>query len=128
MIKVSLNAVTKPSHVLRLAAQVVKEEMEHDAAIRFGACSALHHIGCSIEDAFCNSNAVEPQSLARLYRKLNQSRRAYDEAKEIFNELFAPKQCTTNSYWFGKKFTDKEQEHRINALLLAADIAESEGK
>lgn len=131
-VKYSLNALTKPSQILRKAA----EHLEYDRQmytgdlqdVRNGCCAAFEEV----REAAYNSQwtsverGLKPQSIARLKRKVNQTVAAADTAEVVFQSLFKPK--GGKLFWFGGSFSDKQQEHRITALLTTAAILEAEGK
>jgi hypothetical protein len=135
-LKYNLNQLTKPSQILRKAADMIQRGVEEHTTVydkdtyfyRDGVCCTLRDIEEKAKDksfaVMWYGSDMKPQSVARLERKVNQTSKAVEEARDLFASLFKRK----TPYWFGKQRNDKQQQHRITALLLAAEIAEAEGK
>lgn len=132
-VKYNLNQLTKPSQIFRKAAEHLKQNME-DSKIgwRDGCCCAFDEVANAAYDKLYDNtlftSPLKQQSKERLVRKVNQTTKVVKESRELFNSLFKPRNASNDTYWFGKEMNDKQQQHRITALLLAADMAESEGK
>lgn len=106
---------TKPSQMLRKAASILNSDLKKAKYCRQGACDALY----------------------RVVYNTNGSRELHDvfhTASERLASLFKPVDVVgyrggcARQYWFGAKFSKEQQEHRIIALLLTADMCESVGE
>lgn len=91
----------KPSQVLRQAAEII------DKGIFAGCCAAIEW-QCGVPE--CTRS------------------RAYD----LFSSLYKPRNKRAHEFWFHNGWngdeTPKTQQHRVMALLLAADMCESVGE
>lgn len=99
--------MTKASQVLRAAALNIQKRYEQGSGTP-ACCYA-------IDDVF----------IGRLC-----SHSAGYRADELFLSLFGYDDSgfSKGAFWFGHKFDKEETEHRIIALLLTADMAESVGE
>jgi hypothetical protein len=95
----------KASDVLRKAAQVIQEDMENFP-------NRAHWRGCC--DAIDRSRSL-PISWKVFF--------TVARAEEYLRSLYE----NDRAYWFGSPAETENQEHRIIALLLTADMAESVG-
>jgi hypothetical protein len=92
----------KPSELLRRAADILFEN-HNDGSTPTGCCNALHR---GWKEAPCDATT-------------------FCSAGDYL-ELFNPDDYTT--YWWGHPYISPATDERLFALLLAAEIAESEGK
>lgn len=90
----------KASDVLRKAAELINNGSDSYACFAIADAAPLTHKG---DAAYA----------------------AYEHAYEYFSSLFEPIPYRNN--WFGYGFTPEQQEHRVMALLLTAELAESVG-
>ena len=111
--------LTKPSQVLRKAAEVIQYDMNTVPCwSRSGACAAFIDVHVGLQDT--------------IHRDMDKVRATLNRAREIFKEHFGytghKRPRARKGYWFGSSFTNEQQQHRIEALLLAAEIAEVQGE
>lgn len=124
---INLRNLRKPSQIYRKAAEMLQytvETKDHDLNID-GCCSAFD----TIESIAWDKIHKVPQFSYRYYatrEKVLDLRDKIEEAREDFARIYKP--VPSKLYWFGTNFNREEQEHRITALLMMADMAESEGK
>lgn len=121
---INFRKLRKHSEIYRKAAELLQYDMEIERYELTGCCSAFDAIEAEAWDKVLYLPAYTSERESAIQR-------AYalgdmlDEAQLKFAEMFQPQ--LSGVYWFGQNFNKKEQEHRITALLLMADIAKSEG-
>ena len=102
----------KPSNVLRVAAELLlKNHTEGNPANRFGCCGALAEA--------CYQAGLPEQRYGYRFGKLH-------ETASNYLGMFC-RECLDSFYWWVNPIYRPETEARMNALLFAAAIAESEG-
>lgn len=92
----------KPSDILARAAEIIDSKDE-----AYG-CPAIDTAGCKFEvEVNGGLYAVEPEQ--------------HEVAREVFGKLFKPE--NEPLFWFGQECTREQQQHRVMALLFAAEVA-----
>lgn len=121
---INFRNLRKCSQVYRKAAELLQYEMEHPSGTIDGCCSAFS----AIESMAWDKVFVIPDdspSRFKVRQCVYDLEEVVDSARTAFKRMYQPTEYKL--YWFGTDFDRTEQEHRITALLLMADIAESEG-
>lgn len=124
-VTVVLKDLKKRSGVYRKAAEVIQRDLESEHELfRDGCCGAFYDVLmlARVKVFKGKSPFSAPKSARDNYDDVFF---AVNSAEVTFAEMFRPENYKL--YWFGRDFTKEQQEHRITALLLMADIAESEG-
>lgn len=136
----SVRALNKPSAIMLKAAEHIQRHMERygtgEYGGRSGVCAALDMIEYRLENAIRttrNCGYTYWHDLTEAQRgKLVKMEETVERARNLFKEFYGytngknPRE--RSGYWFGKDFTDKQQQHRIEALLTAAHLAEEMGE
>jgi hypothetical protein len=135
----NVRTLKKPSQVLRKAAEIIAVDMQnvqygwthpaytcYDDPHRDGACAAFDKIENMIYQAQVDWWGKD-MSYSEAQELITPKLELLEMAQKTFAHMFRGTR-RNYSYWFGKNFSDAEQHHRINALLLAAEAMESEGQ
>lgn len=131
-VQFNVRKLRQPSQILRKAAEIIQHDLKTrnyhpDYCASLGGCAAMDDVEDALyEKLDANYSYTVPARLATALNTLERSR-------ELFRVHFgykdtAKRSIQRNGYWFGTKFTDAEQQHRIDALLFTAEVAEAQGE
>lgn len=134
-VEISARDFEKPSLILRKAAELVEEEMRDYSEGKWngrnGVCNALTRFkdfaGVGVDHAVPFYSYVSYQKQAKASSIKGKRLDVVKQAQDIFSEFFKPHKKGSGVYWFGSTFRDEQQNKRIEALLLSAEVAESRG-
>lgn len=134
-VQFNVRKLRQPSQVLRKAAEIIQHDMLTRPAIDYddpwyggpeqiGGCAALD----DVQDALYER--LDPDYSYVAPQRVKASEAVLTRSRDLFREHFGYTNggSARKGYWFGTQFTDKQQQHRIDALLMVAEIAEAQGE